>query len=412
MDRSQPHCRGCSAPLKRTFLDLGDMPLANAYPRSEVEAREEKRYPLHAWTCDRCFLVQLEQVVPPNVLFGDYAYFSSYSDSWLEHSKRFTQWAVRTFGLTPASTVIEVASNDGYLLKHFVGLGIPVLGIEPAANVAAVAMEAGIPTDVRFFGRSVAEDLVGKGYRADLLVGNNVIAHVPDLNDFVAGLGVLLAERGVLSVEFPHLLRLIDQVQFDTIYHEHFSYFSLLSLESVLRRHGLEVFDVVELPTHGGSLRVLAGHAGGGRGESERLIGVRDAEAAARLQDLETYDGFKDRVAHCRRSLHNFLESARSRGSSVVAYGAAAKGNTLLNHCAAGSDDIAYVVDRSPHKQGRLLPGTHLPIHPPERVRETRPDYLLLLPWNLRDEIMEQMSFIREWGGRFVVPIPVTQVLD
>ncbi|MDP9067842.1 MAG: class I SAM-dependent methyltransferase [Actinomycetota bacterium] len=412
MDREQPHCRGCGAVLTLTFLDLGQMPLANAYPRSEADAREEKRYPLHVRICDRCFLVQLDQVVSPSVLFEDYAYFSSYSETWLEHSRRFADWAVGTFGLTHESSVIEVASNDGYLLKHFVALGIPVLGIEPAANVAAAAIDAGVPTDIRFFGRSVAEDLVGKGYRADLLVGNNVIAHVPDLNDFVAGLAILLGDRGVVSLEFPHLLRLVDQVQFDTIYHEHFCYFSLLSLESVLRRHGLEVFDVVELPTHGGSLRVLVSRSGGGRAVSPRLVGVRNAEADARLHELRTYDAFKNRVETCCRSLRDFLASARAGGSSVVAYGAAAKGNTLLNHCGVGTDDIAYVVDRSPHKQGRLLPGSHLPIHAPEKVRETRPDHLLLLPWNLKDEIIEQMSFIRGWGGRFVVPIPVTQVLD
>ncbi|MBY0432021.1 MAG: class I SAM-dependent methyltransferase, partial [Rhodospirillales bacterium] len=378
-----PVCRFCGAPLTRTFIDLGETPLANAYLPPEEVDQPEPRYPLHARVCDSCKLVQVESVVPPEAIFGHYAYFSSYSSSWIEHGRRFTESAAERFGLGGTSRVVEVASNDGYLLKHFVERGIPVLGVEPARNVAEVAITKGVPTEMRFFGLETARDLKAEGYSADLLVGNNVLAHVPDLNDFVAGLAYLLKPDGVLSMEFPHLLKLIEEVQFDTIYHEHFCYFSLLVVERVFARHGLRVFDVETLPTHGGSLRVMAC-----RGEShvhpqgEGLARVRAAEAAAGMGGDVLYAGFDAKVRALKASLLAFLAKAKAEGKSVVAYGAAAKGNTLLNYCGVGEGDIASVVDLNPHKQGHYLPGSHLPILPPTRVFETRPDYLLILPWN------------------------------
>ena len=387
------------------------MPLANSYLDEWQLGEPEPRYPLHARVCDRCLLVQVDDVVPPEAIFGDYAYFSSYSDSWVEHARRFAEKAIRCLELGPESLVIEVASNDGYLLKHFRNGGVPVLGIEPATNVAAVAQAAGIPTEARFFGSGFASDLVAGRRQGDLLVANNVLAHVPDLNDFVTGLATVLSPTGVLVIEVPHLLRLIESVQFDTIYHEHFSYFSLHTAERVLYAHGLEVFDVEQLPTHGGSLRLWATHADSGRGVSERVLSVREAEDAAGLLDPLRYSGFSRHVERCRQSLFDFLGAAAAKQECVVAYGAAAKGNTLLNFCGVGVSDIAYVVDRSPHKQGRFLPGSHLPIRGPERVMETRPHYLLILPWNLRDEIIGQMEVVRSWGSRFVIPVPVVQLV-
>lgn len=404
-------CRFCAAPLRRTFVDLGEMPLANAYPCSIEEADREPRYPLHARVCDRCMLVQVDDVVTPQELFSDYAYFSSYSSSWVDHARKFAETAVQHLGLGSDSLVLEVASNDGYLLQHFRGAGVPVLGVDPAANVAQVAIEAGIPTDVAFFGVDAANRLAKRGVQADLLVANNVFAHVPDLNDFTAGLAIALKPGGVVSIEVPHLLRLIDRVAFDTIYHEHYSYFSLMSAERVLAAHGLVVYDVEQLPTHGGSLRIWAGHGDVHRSCSARLETLRAEEAAHGLASPEIYEGFTARVERCRLSLIGFFANARSAGESVVAYGAAAKGNTLLNSCAVHTRDVAYVVDRSPHKQGRFLPGSHLPIHHPDQVAETRPDYLLVLPWNLRGEILDQMAHIRSWGGRFVIPVPEVEVV-
>jgi SAM-dependent methyltransferase len=399
-------CRGCGAPLTTTFLDLGDMPLANAYPRTAAEAEAEPRFSLHAFVCDRCLLVQLAHEVLPEEIFTDYAYFSSYSDSWVAHARRFAEEAIGRFGLDPASQVVEIASNDGYLLQHFRDRGIPVLGVEPAANVAVVAEAAGIPTDVAFFGADTAARLIAAGTRADLLVGNNVTAHVPDLHDFVEGMQVVLAPEGVISLEFPHLLRFIEGVQFDTIYHEHFSYLSLVALEPVLAAHGLRVFAVDELPTHGGSLRLYACHVASARPEEPSAERVRAAERASGLHELDTYLSFAPLVERCRDSLQEFLTGARATGETVVAYGAAAKGVTFLNYCGVTTEQIAYVVDRSDEKQGRFLPGVHLPIHAPAEVFRTKPDVVLILPWNLRDEIVAQMADVRSWGGRFVIAVP------
>ncbi len=404
-------CRGCGAPVTRTFVDLGMMPAANAFLASAAEAASEKVYPLHARVCGSCLLVQLEEVIPREVLFEDYPYFSSCTDSWVEHARRFAEQATARFGLGPGSQVIEVASNDGYLLKHFVAAGIPSLGIEPAANVAEAAIAAGVPTLVRFFGRETAENLVHDGKQADLLVCNNVLAHVPDLHDFVASLRIILSEGGVISLEFPHLLNLIREVQFDTIYHEHYSYLSLIAIERLFGKHGLRIFDVERLSTHGGSLRVFvcASEAGDHRA-GPGLAEVRLAEAEAGLDRLEPYEGFAEKVEGSRRDFLDFLAKAKNAGKKIVGYGAAAKGNTFLNHARVTPADIAYVVDISPHKQNHLLPGSHVPVYPPERIAETKPDYLLILPWNLRDEIMSQMAFIREWGGQFVTAVPELRV--
>ncbi len=406
-----PACRLCAAPLTRTFLDLGAMPLANAFLRPEQLAQPEPRYPLHARVCGACLLVQVDAVVRREEIFEDYAYFSSYSSSWVEHARRFAQSSVERFGLNAQSLVVEVASNDGYLLKHFVALGIPCRGIEPARNVAAVAEAAGVPTEVCFLGRATGTALRARGLAADLLIANNVLAHVPDLHDFVAGLAALLKPAGTLAIEFPHLLRLIREVQFDTIYHEHFCYFSLAPVERLLAEHGLKVFDIEPLPTHGGSLRLLAAPAESPRPERPGLAAARSAERVADLDKLESYAGFEPKVRAVCAELTAFLETARRDGRKTVAYGAAAKGNTLLNGCGIGAKHIAFAVDASPHKQGRYTPGSHLEIRPPAAVAAARPDYLLILPWNLREEIMAKLAFIRAWGGRFVLPIPHLQVL-
>jgi SAM-dependent methyltransferase len=404
-------CRFCAAPLQHVFIDLGATPPANAYLEPEQLNRGEVSFPLRAYVCERCFLVQLEAFQSPDEIFGHYAYFSSFSQSWLDHAKAFAEAATEQLALGPKSLVVEVASNDGYLLQYFRELGVPVLGIEPAANVAAVARSRGIPTVTRFFGRAAADKLLAEGKGADLLVGNNVLAHVPDLNDFVAGLARLLKPTGTLSLEFPHLLKLIEQVQFDTIYHEHFSYFSLGAAERVLAAHGLEVVDVEELATHGGSLRLSARHCGRTT-PSARVAALRNREARAGLADLAGYRGFAERVATVKHDLLRFLIEARIAGKRVVGYGAAAKGNTLLNSCGIRGDLLDYVVDVSPHKQGRYLPGSRLPIVPPARLRETEPDYVLILPWNLADEIRRDAGHIAEWGGRFVIAIPRLVILS
>jgi SAM-dependent methyltransferase len=403
-----PVCRSCGATLRDTFLDLGSQPLANAFLTEEqVASGDDPRYPLHARVCAECLLVQVDEVVPPEEIFSDYAYFSSYSDSWLEHAARYASEVSGRLGLGAGSTVVEVGSNDGYLLKDFVAAGLEVLGIEPAANVAEQAVADGIPTEVAFFGRQVAEDIRARGLAADLVVANNVLAHVPALDDFIGGLATVLAPEGTITIEVPHLLRLVEDTEFDTIYHEHFSYFSVLSAQDALARRGLRLFDVEELPTHGGSVRLWARHDGSnGRAiglDVERLI---DAERAAGLDTLEAYRAFAPRVAQVLAELRGFLGEARAEGARIAAYGAAAKGNTLLNSAAVTTDQIAYVVDRNPHKQGRYLPGSHLPIFAPDYVRADRPDYLLLLPWNLREEITAQMADVRAWGCRFVVPVP------
>jgi len=410
---SAARCRFCDAPLGITFSDLGMSPLSNSYLKPEQLGLRENFYPLHAWVCEQCLLVQLEQFEPPERIFTDeYAYFSSFSDSWLRHSREYVDEMVARFGLGPQHLAMEIASNDGYLLQYFVQRGVPVLGIEPAANCAREAEKKGVPTLVKFFGLRTAEGLVAQEKRADLLLGNNVLAHVPDLNDFVAGIKRLLAPRGVMTMEFPHLLNLIEQNQFDTIYHEHFSYFSFLTAEKVFAHHGITVFDVQELQTHGGSLRVFGRHADdASQPVGARVAGLREKERRADLQRIETYTAFDEKVKRTKRQLLDFLGRARDERKRVAGYGAPAKGNTLLNYCGVGADLLEYTVDRSPHKQGCFLPGTHIPIHHPDKLRETRPDYVLILPWNLREEIIEQVGYVREWGGHFVVPIPEVAVL-
>jgi SAM-dependent methyltransferase len=405
-------CRACGAPLQRSFLDLGTTPLANSYLSDADLARPEPKFRLHVKLCEGCLLAQLSTDVSPKVLFSDYAYFSSFSDSWVRHAADFAAMATRRFKLDQSSQVIEIASNDGYLLKHFKALRVPVLGIEPAANIARAAQAAGIPTEIRFFGRDTAVELADRGLRADLIVGNNVFAHVPELNDFIAGFPIVLKPEGVISLEFPHLLRLMLGVQFDTIYHEHFSYFSFIAAEQALAAHGLRVFDVRELPTHGGSLRLFACHRDSARPTESAVGALRRAEQAAGLTRLDTYEHFADRVEHCKASLLSFVADAKRAGKSIVGYGAAAKGNTLLNYCGLTAAEIDYVVDRSPHKQGRYLPGSQIPISDPQRIAETQPNYLMILPWNLKNEIMTQTAGLRQWGGKFVIPVPEVSVLD
>ena len=402
-----PACRFCSAPLTQTFVDLGLSPLANSLLTQEDLSREEPRYPPHAYVCGECLLVQLAEHASPQEIFEDYVYFSSYSDSWVEHARRYVEQMIDRFGFDADSSVVEIASNDGYLLQWFLERGVPVLGVEPAANVATAAEAKGIPTVVRFFSEQAARELVDEGRRADLVIGNNVLAHVPGLNDFVAGIEILLGPDGVVTMEFPHLLRLIEETEFDTIYHEHFSYFSALTVERIFAAHGLRLFDVEELPTHGGSLRIYAAHAGSeAHADTGRVVELVERERAAGLGDLATYARFDERVRTVRKGLREFLEGKRAEGRSVAAYGAAAKGVTLLNYCGIGPELVQYVADRSPHKQGLYLPGVRIPIRSPDHVAETKPDYLLLLAWNLKDEIAEQMSHVRDWGGRFVTPIP------
>ncbi len=404
-------CRFSGQPLHNTFVDLGMSPLANAYLNTEQLNQAEKFYPLHAYVSEDTLLVQLEQFETPDNIFSDYAYFSSYSDSWLKHAKAYTDLMVERFGFNQDAQVIEIASNDGYLLQYFLEKGIPVLGIEPAANIAKFAEEKGIKSVVKFFGVQTAKEVVLQGTQADLLLGNNVLAHVPDLNDFIAGMKIILKPNGVLTMEFPHVLQLIEQNQFDTIYHEHFSYFSFLTVEKIFAAHNLTLFDVEELPTHGGSLRIYAKHD---KAEfpiiSERVHQLKQKEIAAGLHRMETYITFGEKVKATKRKLLSFMLAAKAEGKTIVGYGAPAKGNTLLNYCGVGTDFIDYTVDRNPHKQGLYLPGTHIPILHPDKIQETKPDYVLILPWNLKEEIMEQMAYIGEWGGQFVVPIPEVKV--
>jgi 2-polyprenyl-3-methyl-5-hydroxy-6-metoxy-1,4-benzoquinol methylase len=403
-------CRFCGAPLTQSMADIGSTPLSNSYLRAEDLERMEPNYPLHARVCGKCFLVQLESFESPQHIFSDYLYFSSYSDSWLKHAKAYAEAMSKRFRLGGGSRVIEIASNDGYLLRWFKDMGIPVLGIEPAANVAKVAEENGIPSRVLFFGRATARLLADAGELADLTAANNVLAHVPDINDFVGGFAILLKPEGVSTFEFPHLLRLMDQRQFDTIYHEHFSYLSLTTVQKIFAAHGLRVFDVEELPTHGGSLRVFACRQEASHAGTPAVAALLAREREFGLTDLARYATFQEEVKKVKRDLLSFLIEAKRAGKKVAGYGAPAKGNTLLNYCGVGTDLIDFTVDRSPHKQNTWLPGTRIPVHAPEKIREEKPDYLLILPWNLRDEVMEQMAHIREWGGRFVVPIPEVTV--
>ena len=412
MTDEERRCRFCGTLLRNTFVDLGSTPMANSYVAAADLDSPEPTYPLHAMVCSRCFLVQIDAVATPEEIFGEYAYFSSYSTTWLEHSERFAVATTNRFSLDGDSLVVEVASNDGYLLQFFQRLGPAVFGVEPAMNVARIAREAGIPTEAEFFGVDYASRLVDRGIGADLLVGNNVLAHVPDINDFVAGLSLVLKPSGVLSMEFPHLLELISGVQFDTIYHEHFSYLSLLAVEAIFEAHGLRVFDVEQIPTHGGSLRVFASRHDASVAQSGHVGHLRSLETAMGLDRIETYSGFTERVDSTKDGFVSFLESASADGYAVACYGAAAKGNTLLNTCGIDGSLVDFVVDKSPHKQGLYMPGSHLPIFPPDKVFETKPEFLVILPWNLQDEIVGEMAGVRDWGGRFVVSIPELQVLD
>jgi len=409
-------CRFCAEPLAHVMGDLGMSPLANSYVRFEDSRNAEKFYPLKVWVCGNCLLTQLEAFESPDAIFSDYMYFSSFSTSWVDHARRYCDMMIERFGFDSQSHIVEIASNDGYLLQHFKARGIPVLGIEPAANVAKVAWDdKGIPSLVKFFGLATAQELVATGNSADLLMGNNVLAHVPNINDFVGGLKLALKPNGVITFEFPHLQRLIDGNQFDTIYHEHFSYLSFLAVEKVFARHGLTLFDVEELPTHGGSLRIFARHSensGPKFALTHRVEAMRKQETAFGLTAMETYTAFGQQVQATKRKLLKFLLDAKDAGKSVVCYGAAAKGVTLVNYCGVRDDLVDYVVDKSPHKQNHYMPGVRIPIYGPERIFETKPDYVLILPWNLRKEISGEMAKIREWGGRFVVPIPQVTVFD
>ena len=450
-----PTCRFCHASLHHIFVDLGVTPLCESYVSAERYNEAEPFYPLRAYVCDACFLVQIEALVSPAAIFTEYAYFSSYADTWVQHAQRYTEMAIDRFGLDSRSFVVEVGSNDGYLLQHFVARTIPVLGIDPAANVAAASRERNVPTLVKFFGEATARELVSgatfaprepprersrshlideefsvrpeeppslggvskgavaveEGRQADLIVANNVLAQVPDLHDFVTGIKLLLKPNGVATIEFPHLLRLMEQHQFDTVYHEHFSYFSLATAVRIFAHHGLRCFDVEVLPTHGGSLRLYLCHDGDATKATYRTVTDLEAsERAAGLDRLESYARFGECVKETKRLILDFLIGAKRRGKSVAAYGAPGKGNTLLNYCGVRTDFIDYTVDRNPYKQGKYLPGTRIPIYHPDRIATTKPDYLFILPWNFKDEIMSQMAYIRDWGARFVVPIPTVTV--
>lgn len=410
--RSMPQCRFCSSILRTTFVDLGVSPLCQTHIRPDQLNEMEPFYPLHALVCDQCFLVQLEEYVAPADIFSDYAYFSSYSSSWVEHARVYAEAMIERLKLGPSQKVMEIASNDGYLLQHFVAQRIPVLGIEPAGNVAEAAIAKGIPTLVRFFGLETAKHIAQQHGRPDLLLGNNVLAHVPDLNDFVAGMKALLAPHGVITMEFPHLQRLIAETQFDTIYHEHFSYFSFVTVEKVFSHHGLNIFDVEELPTHGGSLRIFARHTENDAvpvSESVRRLHQREIDDG--FQTMARYRDFGKKVQATKRKLLSFLIGAKEQGKRVVGYGAPGKGNTLLNYCGIRTDFLDFTVDANPHKQGTFTPGTRIPILHPDMIREARPDFLLILPWNLKDEIVQTAAYVSEWGGRFVVPIPEVRLI-
>jgi SAM-dependent methyltransferase len=406
-------CRFCRALLKHTFVDLGMSPLCESYLTADQLNRMEPFYPLHVKVCEECFLVQLEDYVSPEHIFSEYAYFSSYSDSWLQHSSDYVEMISERFGLGKRSLVVELASNDGYLLQYLVKKGIPVLGVEPAANVAKVAEAKGVRTLVNFFGCETAREMVANGQAADLVIGNNVLAQVPDLNDFVGGIRIVLKPGGVATLEFPHLERLMEENQYDTIYHEHFSYFSLITAEKIFAAHGLVLFDVEEIPTHGGSIRIYLRHVeDNSKPVSSAVVDLRRRELAGGLDRMQTYTTFAEQVMESKRALLELLIRLRREGSRVAGYGAPGKGNTLLNYCGIRTDFLEFTVDRNPYKHGRFLPGTHIPIYSPERIRERRPDYILILPWNLRAEIVAQLAYARDWGAKFIVPIPVAQVLE
>lgn len=407
-------CRFCANKLSVSVVNLGMSPLCQKHVKPEEAYQMEKFYPLHAYVCTNCWLVQLDEFESPEKIFAeDYAYFSSYSDSWLQHCARYTERMIRDFGFNTSHFVVELASNDGYLLQYFVGKGFPVLGVEPAANVAEAARTKGVTTEVTFFGRAAARQLSAQYRKADLLLGNNVLAHVPDINDFVGGMKLMLAERGVITMEFPHLLQLIQNNQFDTIYHEHFSYLSFSTVNRIFAHHGLTLFDVEELPTHGGSIRIYGRHKEDeSRPVSERVSEMLTREREQGFETVDFYTRFEEQVKETKRKLLEFLIEVKRAGKSIVGYGAPGKGNTLLNYCGIRTDFLDYTVDRNPHKQGNFLPGTHIPIYAPEKIRETRPDYVLILPWNLKEEISRQMAYIEDWGGQFVVPIPEVKVFS
>ncbi len=406
------HCRFCEAPVELTVIDLGKSPLCESFLAAEQLETMEPFYPLHVRTCSRCWLGQLPAFVAPEEIFGEYAYFSAFSDSWVEHARSYAEMISERLDLSAESLVVELASNDGYLLQHFVPKGIPVLGIDPAANVAQAAEDRGVPTLVEFFGTELAQRLAGEGRQADLVIGNNVLAQVPNLNDFVEGVRILLAQGGTATFEFPHLARLLEGLQYDTIYHEHFSYFSLFTIREVLAAHGLVVVDVEELSTHGGSLRVYAAHEGDPRTPTDAVAELLAREDAEGLRDPETYRLFAERVKESKRALVSLLIELRRDGKQVVGYGAPGKGNTLLNFCGIRTDFLDYTVDRNPYKHGRFTPGTHIPIHPPERIAETRPDVILILPWNLAAEISVQLAYTADWGAKLAVPIPTATLLE
>lgn len=407
-------CRFCAAELRHSVVDLGMSPLCQKHVKPAQAKDAEQFYPLHAYVCDQCWLVQLEEFAAPDEIFSEeYGYFSSFSDSWLEHARVYTELMLERYGLHSDKLVVEIASNDGYLLQWFVQKGIPVLGIEPSGNVAAAAIEKGIRTEVQFFGTQTAIDLSRKYGKADLLLGNNVLAHVPNINDFVQGMKEMLADGGVITMEFPHLQRLIEENQFDTIYHEHFSYLSFVAVNRIFAHHGITLFDVQELPTHGGSLRIFGRHTEDAtKPITENVHELLQRERQLGMETLAYYATFEEKVKETKRKLLTFLIEAKRAGKTIAGYGAPGKGNTLLNYCGIRADFVDYTVDRSPHKQGNFLPGTHIPIYHPEVIRETRPDYVLILPWNLKKEISAQMKYIEEWGGKFVTPIPEVEVFE
>jgi 2-polyprenyl-3-methyl-5-hydroxy-6-metoxy-1,4-benzoquinol methylase len=414
MAADERKCRFCESPLRVSVADLGMSPVSNDNIKPENASSMEPFYPLHAWVCEQCWLVQLEQFQAADAIFSDeYAYFSSFSKSWLEHARQYSLKVIERFAIGDTSQVVEIASNDGYLLRNFIPLGAKILGVEPCANVARAAQELGIPSLVKFFGVKTAEEMVAEGIKADLLIGNNVLAHVPDLKDFIQGMKILLAPQGIITMEFPHLKKLIEHNQFDTIYHEHFSYFSLVTVEKIFASFGLVIFDVEEISTHGGSLRIYATHD---TNHIRQVLGtvkeLRDREIATGFTDTQIYSSFAEKVKETKRKLLSFLIDAKNQGKTIAGYGAPAKGNTLLNYCGIRKDFVDYTVDLSPHKQGLFLPGTHLPIYSPDMIKETKPDYVLILPWNLKDEIMQQLDYIRTWGGKFVVPIPELHVYE
>jgi SAM-dependent methyltransferase len=409
---SAPACRFCNTPLVHTLCDLGMSPLCESILAADQVNQMEPFYPLKVWVCHKCLLVQLEQYVSAEHIFTEYAYFSAFSTSWLQHAKDYVAMITDRLGLGPTSQVVELASNDGYLLQYFVERGIPALGIEPAANVAEAARKRGVETLVKFFGRELGAELAASGKRADLVIGNHVLARVPDLNSFVGGIANLLAPTGTCTLEFPHLQRLIEGNQFDTIYHEHFGYFSLLAVETIFAAHGLTIFDVEELWTHGGSIRIYARPtADAGRPVGPRVVEMRAREEAIGFRDMATYAAFEERVRETKRRILELLITAKRAGKRIAGYGAPGKGNTLLNYCGIRTDFIEFTVDRNPYKHGRFLPGTHIPCYAPDKIDAEKPDYIFILPWNFKDEILKQLAHARDWGAKFIIPIPEPQIV-